>query len=289
MDLIDVREVRVARARGDLVFGDGERPLGGGTWLYSEPQPGTTGLVDLTGLDWQPLVASPSGLSIAATCTIAELAGFAAQPGWAAQPLFALCADALLASWKIQRVATVGGNICTSLPAGPMISLAAALDGVAVIWKADGSDLTLPVAQLVTGPQLNLLGPGDVLRSIELPAATLRARVGFRRISLSPLGRSGVLVIARVDEGGAFVVTVTASTPRPRQIAFAAVPDAATLASGLDTIDDWYDDPHGAPDWREAMTRRFAEELRVELMASSVGDGAVGDSAVGDGAVGVGR
>jgi CO/xanthine dehydrogenase FAD-binding subunit len=283
MDLIDVREVRVARARDDLRFGDGERPLGGGTWLYSEPQPGTTGLVDLTGLGWQPLTPSPAGLSIAATCTIAELAAFAPQPDWFAQPLFAQplfaqplfaqCADALLASWKIQRIATVGGNICTSLPAGPMTSLAASLDGVAVIWRADGTDDRVPVAQFVTGPQQNLLGHGDVLRSIELPASSLRARTGFRRISLAPLGRSGVLVIARLDADGAFDVTVTASTPRPRQIAFAAVPTAAQLADTLDgTVGgDWYDDAHGAPDWRRAMTLRFAEELRVELGATSPG------------------
>ncbi len=49
MDLISVRETRVPRTRDELVFAPGERPLGGGTWLFSEPQPGLTGLVDLTG------------------------------------------------------------------------------------------------------------------------------------------------------------------------------------------------------------------------------------------------
>ncbi len=269
MDLIDVREVRVARTRDDLALATGEVPLGGGTWLYSEPQPGTTGLVDLTALGWEPLVVSAAGLEIAATCTVAELSALAPVPGWTAQPLFALCADALLASWKIQRIATVGGNICTALPAGPMTSLAAALDGIAVVWGADDEGRRIPVAELVIAPQTTALRPGEVLRAIELPASTLASRAGMRRASLSPLGRSAVLVIARVDADGAFVVTVTAATPRPRRFAFAAIPTAAELSAAIDTgasaPGDWYDDPHGSPDWRRALSLRFAEELRLEL------------------------
>lgn len=269
VDLIDVREVRVARTRDDLALAPGEVPLGGGTWLYSEPQPGTTGLVDLTALGWEPLVVSAAGLEIAATCTIAELARFAAPVDWTAHTLFALCADALLASWKIQGVATVGGNICTALPAGPMTSLSTALDGVALVWTAAGDTVRLPVAELVTGPQTTALGPGDVLRAIELPAATLTSRVGMRRASLTYLGRSAVLVIARADVDGAFVVTVTAATPRPRQFAFPGIPTPAELAAVIDAgtsePGDWYDDPHGSPDWRRALSLRFAEELRVEL------------------------
>lgn len=264
-----MREVRVARTRDDLAFASGEVPLGGGTWLYSEPQPGTTGLVDLTALGWEPLVVSAAGLEVAATCTVAELAGFAPVPGWRAQPLFALCADALLASWKIQRIATVGGNICTALPAGPMTSLTAALDGIAVVWTAGGGTRRLPIGELVTGPQTTALRPGDVLRAVELPVATLTSRVGMRRASLASLGRSGVLVIARADADGGFVVTITAATPRPRRFAFPGIPTAVELAAAIDAgtsaPGDWYDDPHGSPDWRRALSLRFAEELRVEL------------------------
>jgi hypothetical protein len=35
MDLIGVREVRMAADRSDLVFAADEIPLGGGTWLFS--------------------------------------------------------------------------------------------------------------------------------------------------------------------------------------------------------------------------------------------------------------
>jgi CO/xanthine dehydrogenase FAD-binding subunit len=252
------------------VFAPDERPLGGGTWLFSEPQPGLGGLVDLTGMGWEPLTAQADGsLSIAATCTLAELRSFE-------HPLFAPAVDALLGSWKVHRIATVGGNICLALPAGPMTSLTAALDGVGVIWTPSGGERRLPIVELVTGVVQNALEAGEVLRAIELPAATMTSRTAMRRISLAALGRSGTFVIARVDDDGTFVVTITAGTPRPRQLRFAALPNADTLAAAIDAeVDgDWYDDPHGAPDWRRAMSLRFAEELRVELATPEIEDAA---------------
>jgi CO/xanthine dehydrogenase FAD-binding subunit len=268
MDLIGVREVRMAASRDDLVFAPDELPLGGGTWLYSEEQPGLGGLVDLTRLGWEPFTVHDDGsLTIGATCTLTELRG---MPPLAAQParsLFLPAVDALLGSWKIHRFATVGGNICTALPAGPMTSLTAALDGVAVIWSRD-SERRMPIVEFVTGVRRTALEPGEVLRAIEFPAGALASRAAMRRISLAELGRSGAFVIARMDADGTFVVTITAATPRPYQLRFDAVPSAAALAAAIDetVAGDWYDDPHGAPDWRRAMSLRFAEELRISLV-----------------------
>ena len=98
-----------------------------------------------------------------------------------------------------------------------------------------------------------------------MPSAALAARTGFRRIALSPLGRTGTLVTARVDASGAAVFTVTGGTTRPHQLRFDGLPSARDLAEGVDAIDDWYDDAHGSPDWRRAMSLRFAEQLREEL------------------------
>jgi CO/xanthine dehydrogenase FAD-binding subunit len=265
MDLIGVREIRMPRARNEISFGPGERPLGGGTWLFSEPQPGLVGLVDLTALGWPPVTVSETTLTIAATCTIRDLTLVAAQPGWLAQPLFRQCADSLLASFKIWNVATVGGNIATALPAGAMTSLMSALDATAVIWGDGEHERRIPVAEFVTGVRETVLRGGEVLRALEIPVASLQSRVAFRRIALSPLGRSGSLVIGRTDPSGEHVVTVTAATPRPVQLRFDEVPSAAVLAQAVGRIDDWYDDPHGAPDWRRAVTTLFASEIREEL------------------------
>ena len=267
MDLITVRETRVAHTRDDVKFAPGEQPLGGGTWLFSEEQPGLTGLVDLTRLGWQPIVETAQTLSIAATCTIAELSRIPPREEWPAHPLFWQTANSLLASFKIWNVATVGGNVCTSLPAGPMISLAAATDATALVWAADGTDRRLPVADFVTASRENDLAHGEVLRAIEIPKRSLEARTGFRRIALSPLGRTGTLVIARVDAGGEAVFTVTGGTTRPRVLRFDALPSQSALENAVESITEWFTDAHGAADWRRAMSTLFAEELRQELAA----------------------
>jgi CO/xanthine dehydrogenase FAD-binding subunit len=234
-------------------------PLAGGTWLFSEPQPHLRALVDLTALGWPALVHEPDGaLTIAATCTLAELA--AAGP-----ELFRACCRCLAGSFKIWHTATVGGNLCVALPAGPMTSLCAGLDGVAQVWGPGGAERAVPVGELVTGVRTTALRPGEVLRSVRLPAAALAARTAFRRVALTAEGRSGAVLLGRRDPGGAFVLTVTAATERPCRLTFPQVPSAAELDAALDGIDCWYTDPHGAADWRAHMSRRLAAEILVEL------------------------
>lgn len=269
MDLNAVRHVRVARTRDELTFAPGEVPLGGGTWLYSEPQAGVTGLVDLTALGWEPLCVTDSTLSIAATCTLTELSTLEAGEGWLGHPLIWQCCTSLLGSFKVWNTATVGGNIALALPAAPMIALTSTLDAAAVVWHADGvSETRTPIVDFVTGAQSTLLRHGDVIRSIEVPLSALRSRIGFRRISLSPLGRTATLVTARHDPSGEVIFTVTGGTVRPRQFRFDELPSAATLEQAVLSIDGWHSDAHGAPDWRRAMSALFAEELRIELGGS---------------------
>ncbi|TFD33054.1 FAD binding domain-containing protein [Cryobacterium cryoconiti] len=281
MDLNTVLTITAARHRDDLaLLGPQVAPLAGGSDLFGDPQTHLTGLVDLQTLGWPALTLTETltesltadagttavpGLSIAATCTIAELSRLPAAPGWAAHPLFFQCATALYGSFKIWNVATVGGNLCASLPAGPMTSLAAALDAEVLIWRRDGSDERMPASAFVTGNTTNVLGPGDVLRSIEVPASSLAARTAYRKISLSPLGRSGAVLIGRLDRDRRFVLTVTAGTVRPVQLRYSSLPDAGTLARDVAGIDCWFTDAHGAADWRRAVSGVLGEEIRTEL------------------------
>jgi CO/xanthine dehydrogenase FAD-binding subunit len=273
MDLNTITEVARPQSRAQLpVWMAGDAWLAGGTWLFSEPQAHLRRLVDLTDLKWPALTIGKAGLTIAATCTIAELDALVCPVEWLGAPLINQCCRAFLASFKIWKTATVGGNICMSLPAGPMISLTAALEGVCTIWKADGGEQKVRVVDFVTSNQKNLLTPGDLLRQIELPLAALKRRAAFRQISLTPVGRSAALLIGTVDSDGEFVLTVTASTARPVRIDFAVFPDAASLREAiLDGIPDdaYHDDVHGKPPWRKHMTLRLAEEIRTELVASA--------------------
>jgi len=269
MDLNTITEVARPKARADLpVWAAGDAWLAGGTWLFSEPQIHLSRLIDLTDLKWPALTLGDRGLSIAATCTIAELDGFPCPADWLAAPLIGQCCRAFLASFKIWKTATVGGNLCMSLPAGPMISLTAALEGICTIWHADGGERTIAAADFVTGNQRNVLKPGDLLRQVDIPLAALKRRSAFRQISLTPVGRSAALLIGSVASDGAFLLTVTASTRRPVKLIFAKMPGAAELREAiLKTIPDdlWHDDVHGKPFWRKHMTLRLADDIRGEL------------------------
>ncbi|WP_423463534.1 FAD binding domain-containing protein [Promicromonospora sp. MS192] len=291
MDL-DVDTVRVAWSRADCVLRPGETFLGGGTYLYSEPvPPGVTGLVDLTGLGWEPWSVDGSGLRVAGTCTLEELLagpGGLGVPGpYRALGIVAPCVAALTLSAKVARTATVGGNLALGLPAGSMAGLFAALAARAVVWTPDGGTREVPVADLVTGAGVVALSRGEVLREVLVPEAVLRQRTAVRRASLTPTGRTAAMVTGRAGEDGAWI-TLTGSVGRPLG---RAVRDHAALDRWIDTIDlaaptaptalpaptdsgvpdglagggGWYEDTHGSRAWRAAMTRRLAHEVLDDL------------------------
>src|SRR6202163_1976581 len=273
MDLNTIIEVAHPRTRAQLpVWTAGDAWLAGGTWLFSEPQSDLKRLIDLTDLKWPALTIGETELSIAATCTVAQLDAFACPPEWLAAPLIDQCCRAYLASFKIWKTATVGGNLCMSLPAGPMISLTSALDGVCTIWQADGGERSIASADFVTGDQRNVLAPGDLLRQIDIPLAALKRRSAFRQISLTPVGRSAALLIGSISSEGAMRLTVSAATKRPVQLSFAKSPQARELREALlHHIPDalYHDDVHGNPAWRKHLTLRLAEEIRAELQGEA--------------------
>jgi CO/xanthine dehydrogenase FAD-binding subunit len=272
MDLHTVTRVRrPARADEIASWETGFAWLAGGTWLFSEPQVNIHTLIDLESLGWPSLRASADGLEIASTCKVVELDHFTDQapPDWATAPLFRHCCRAFLASFKIWNEATVGGNVCMSLPAGPMISLTASVEGVCTLWPRGGEPRQVPVIDFVTGNHQNILAPGELLRSIFLPAHALRKQFAFRRFTLTHLGRSEALLIGtRCPVHGEFVLTITAATLRPIQLRFESVPAAAELRRAIDDAAPfgmYLDDVHGSPAHRKHLTHYFAEQIRAEL------------------------
>ncbi|MEU4385216.1 FAD binding domain-containing protein [Promicromonospora sp. NPDC023805] len=275
MDL-DIDTVRVARTREDCVLLPGEAFLGGGTYLYSEPVPaGVTGLVDLTGMGWEPWSVDGAGLRVAGTCTLEQLVSgpgaLGAHTGgpYRALGLVAPCVSALTLSAKVARMATVGGNLALGLPAGSMVGLFAALDAVAVIWTrgvstSGGGSRVVAVADLVTGAGAVDLAPGEVLREVRVPSAMLAQRTVFRRASLSSTGRTAAMVTGRAGGQGP-TITVTASVSAPLSL---RARDHAAVDRWIDRLDStgaWFEDVHGSRDWRAAMTRQLAHEALDEL------------------------
>src|SRR5262245_4714865 len=243
--------------------------LGGGPWVFSERQPAGPTLDDLDGLKRPALPASAGGLETAPTCRIVELFEFAGPAEWRALPLIHACCDAFLASFKIWNAATVGGNICMSLPAGPMISLTVALEATYTLWPRNAPARDVRSIDFVTGNHTNVLRPGELLRSIHLPAAALSNRFAFRHASLTHLGRSAALIIGTQNAASNdLLITITAATPRPIQLRFDRPPSAMELHRTIDEripVDGYFDDVHGSGAYKRRLTYYFCEQIRAEL------------------------
>lgn len=271
MDLPGVELVARPATRAQLPApAPGDAYLAGGSWLFSTPQPGLRRLVDLAALRWPAVTVRDDGIELAATCTLAELAALEVPAHWPALALARECCEALRGSFKVWNAATVGGNLCLALPAGPIAALAAALDAHCTIWEPGGGERELHAAELITGPGRTALQPGELLRAVTLPARWLAARTALRRASLTTHGRSAALVIGRVDAAGRLLLTITAATPRPVQLRLPAIPDRVELAGRVAEAGDeagWFDDVHGDPAWRRHLTQRLAGEVAAELAA----------------------
>jgi hypothetical protein len=141
------------------------------------------------------------------------------------------------------------------------------------------------------------LGPGEVIRSFDVPASALAATYAFGRISLTTYGRSAALVIASsgslrggpIVEGGTAVgheapqlshkplesqwvrAVVTGSTPAPVLLEVSAGADRAEIDAAVDAITQWHEDAHGPADWRAAQTRRLVHETVGALRGEEAG------------------
>ena len=132
-----------------------------------------------------------------------------------------------------------------------------------------GKPRKVSALEFVTGNHRNVLGPGELLRSIHLPGAALEKRFAFRRNSLTHLGRSAALIVGtRNRTGDNFLLTITAATARPMQLSFERMPSAGALRRAIEGAvkdGDWFDDVHGSAPYKRHLTYYYAEQIRTEL------------------------
>jgi len=268
VDLNTVNAVVRPRTRAALpAWAAGDAFVAGGTWMFSEPQVGVTRLVDLMALRWPSLSLGDAGLDIAATCKLAELESFEAPEEWRAAPVIGQCCRSLLGSFKIRRVATVGGNLCLALPAAPMAALAVAMHGTCIIWDEAGGQREIPADGLINGAGQTVLRHGEILRSVTLPLKILRRRAAFRQMSLTAHGRSAALLIGTRVLGGV-ELTMTGAVPLPVRVTLAEGMHGEALAQAIDAaVPCWFDDVHGRPKWRRRITHLMAAEITRDLLA----------------------
>ena len=271
MNLNTITEVKRPASPDQITqWRDGYAWLAGGTWLFSEPQPATDTLIDLDQLRWPALQASADGLEIAATCRIAELyrfAGPARVARNAAVPRVLQCVPGIVQDLECGDRRRQHLHVAAGRPDDLADDRAR---GVCTLWPRNAAPREVPAIDFVTGNHANVLQPGELLRSIHLPAAALEKRFAFRHASLTKLGRSAALLIGTQAKGD-LLLTITAATPRPVQLRFERVPSAVELRRAIDAripADGYFNDVHGSADYKHHLTYYFAEQIRAELAQS---------------------
>ncbi|MCC2669713.1 MAG: putative oxidoreductase FAD-binding subunit [Armatimonadetes bacterium] len=133
----------------------------------------------------------------------------------------------------IQGRASVGGNLCNSGPAADSVPALIAYSAVAQIGGPNGVR-TVPVEEFCTAPGVNVLGEGELLISLHLPAPP--AHSGGRYLRFIPrnemdIAEVGVGAFVVLDTAGEnFVsarIALSAVAPRPL-----FVPEAGAALAG---------------------------------------------------------
>jgi xanthine dehydrogenase iron-sulfur cluster and FAD-binding subunit A len=251
---------------------EGDAWLAGGTLVFYTPMPHLRRLRDLSQMGWPSITVNDDGLELAATCGITELHEFVPPAEWTAGPFLRQSVEEYLAGFKVWNRQTVGGNICASLPAGPMVTMGAALEAQYTLWAVDGSVRVVPAIDFVTDNNVNILEPGELLRSIHIPLSSLMRTHVIRRFTLTKHGRSSIYLVGTADRSsGELLITVSAATIHPVHLRFAGMPSRDELTAAIDhgiPNELYFDDPNGTPAHRRHMTHVFAQQIRAELSAS---------------------
>ncbi|MCC5948365.1 MAG: xanthine dehydrogenase family protein subunit M [Nitriliruptoraceae bacterium] len=212
-----LRPTSVAEAVDALRTSDGARPIAGGTDLMVQVRLGRRRpdtVVDLSAVDG---LAELSEERIGAGVTMRRL--LASEHAAAAWPALVEAAR-LLGGRQIQAMATVGGNLCNASPAAESATPLLVHDATARIAGPD-CVRAVPLEEFWSGPGQTVLGPGELLIAVTLPATA--GRSAYRRIELRrSVDIAVVSAAARLEiVDGAVAqarVAIGAAAPTPRRV-----------------------------------------------------------------------
>ncbi|HEY9301010.1 MAG TPA: FAD binding domain-containing protein [Phormidium sp.] len=232
--------------------------LAGGTWLFTEPQPQITTLIDLQNFGWSEIEINSEGLTIGATCILSQLLNYNYPENWTAVKGLKSAVHEL-ASFKIQNVATVGGNLCLALPAGTFAPVMLALDAKYQILPLSGEPYWISALEFQTGAKQTILKPGEVLRKIFIPKENLELQVNYQRICLASAGLAISIVVAAYNPNTQKVrFGISGCIPSPKLIEFTQIPTITEITQKLnDTIPltEYLNDTTASNTYRQHITQ----------------------------------
>jgi carbon-monoxide dehydrogenase medium subunit len=197
--------------------GDRARVLAGGTDLLVQMRAGRreAGLVvDVKNIPELMEIScdAAQGLTLGAAAPCYQIAG-----DERVQKLYPSLAEvaSLIGGTQIQGRASIGGNLCNAAPSADAVPLLIALSASCQI-ASPGAERTIAVEDFCTAPGRNVLGPGELLVSLHLPAP--RATQGARYLRFIPRNEMDIAVAG----AGASVVLADGHFESAR-IALAAV------------------------------------------------------------------
>ena len=213
----------------------------------------------------------PDGtLRIGALCRHADLEQSDLLPG--NQPTMAAAAP-LIADPIVRNRGTLVGSLCHADPQGDWASVVVSLGG-SVVARGPGGRRTIPVAEFVTGPFQNVLGPDEIAVEAVIPPAKgvraggylkLERRVGdFATVGVAvSIETSGDTVtragIALTGVGGATIAATEAAQALVGQpLSASSIGQAAELAAAAAQPRT---DHRGSAEYKRHMVRTFVERI----------------------------
>jgi CO/xanthine dehydrogenase FAD-binding subunit len=184
-------------------WGEGWSWLAGGTWLFSEPQPGINTLVDIQSLGWDEIDLIDSSnlsdkgelLAIGATCPLIKLLEHPWLREYTAVEGFQGAINALSASLKVVNMATVGGNICLALSVGTFAPIMVALDASYEIWNNQGKSRVVKAKEFQIASRQTVLQSGELLRRILIPVKNMKWQVDYKRFGITASDTALAIVV----------------------------------------------------------------------------------------------
>ena len=213
----------------------------------------------------------PDGtLRIGALCRHADLEQSDLLPG--AQPTMAAAAP-LIADPIVRNRGTLVGSLCHADPQGDWASVVVSLGG-SVVAQGPSGRRTIPVAEFVTGPFQNVLGPDEIAVEAVIPPAKgvraggylkLERRVGdFATVGVAvSIETSGDTVtragIALTGVGGATIAATEAAQALVGQpLSASSIGQAASFAAEAAQPRT---DHRGSAEYKRHMVRTFVERI----------------------------